>query len=203
MRKIMLTLVFMVAPAAMANTELNTPDVVADQSAKVQAPDPSAKSVVIQFDKNGKPVAVAHSDKEKVNVKDLDKLAFAQVVASAEEPNNLASSTPANEKQVTQGTPQWGFWGGRGYGGYGYRGGYIGWRGGYGGYGYGGYGGYGYGGYGGYGYAGYGGYGGYGYGWSGCGGGCGYYPTYYYSGCAYAPVAYYGAYAVYQPSYYY
>jgi hypothetical protein len=217
MKSLIMTLALTIPFAAMANNELNSPDVVAQQQTGVQAPDPSAKTVIIKFDKHGTPLAVAHIGQDKVSTKDLDKLAFAQIVVSAEEPNSLANSTPSTEQKNAQGTPQWGFYGGRGaiirgpnggfiaagrrYGGYGgYRGGY-GYSGGY-GYAGGGYVGGDYG----YATAGYaGGWGGYGWntgynsgwgscGWGGCGGGCQTCgaPVYMYSGCVYRPVAYYG-----------
>jgi len=212
MKCLILTLALTVPFAAMANNELNSPDVVAPQYSGVQAPDPSAKTVIIKFDKNGKPLAIAHVGQDKVSTKDLDKLAFAQIVSSAEEPNALADSTPSTEQKSTQGTPQWGFYGGRGAIIRGPNGGVIaaGSRfGGWGGYGGGGYGygyaggGYGYAG-GGYGYAGAGyGYGGLGWntgwnsGWGSCGwGGCGCQtcgvPVYILSGCVYSPVGFYG-----------
>lgn len=202
MKRILLSLLIACPLSAMANSELNGDNVTASHQVN-RAADPSALSVVIEFNKDGVPLAIAHSSKQSLAKSDLEKLAFAQMTLAAEDPKDLQQSTPASEKNDAQGTPQWGFAGGGIY-----RGPFGGtavwgrraWGGGWGGYGLGGYG-YGYG----YGYAQP--YYGAGYYAGGCGGGC-YAPMYYYSGCAYAPVNYWAGYGgnyygYYQPTPYY
>jgi len=109
MKSLILSALLMIPFAAMAtNPELNGSDVVADQSANLVVV-PLARTVIIKFDADGEPIAVAHSDREQVAVSDVANLQFEQVVADAELPSSLAEATPSNEMSQTQGTPQWGF----------------------------------------------------------------------------------------------